>query len=320
MKKKTLCLKFKDREKEFLFEDKVFVIEDKKLIENLEKPCYKNSESELIIKSMNDMHISDVVQIKVNIFETGYFLVNFAKNALSEEKRAQLLKEISSLKSNAVQTNSTQLKKVRKLIQILNKYQPIYATFTSEGKYIVNITKLSEEELKFPVLVLEKPKKKGVFQIKNKSGNSEVSYSSFSLFESDYLFILLFSLLGSFGVFTATFEIMNKQTVAIFLGILGLAFAFVLIIAMQATIYKKGKLRNPILRYYLCVFILIGIALGITGGYFVSKYLLKTENPEFSYSRCFLFSIPISLVALLSSVSTSRLANLIIKRKYEKKD
>ena len=149
MKKKTFCLKFKNQDHEFLFEDKVFVIEDKKLVTELEKPAYKNVESELVIKSMNDLHISDVIQVKININETGYFLVSFAKETLTEEKRKLLLEEISSLKSNAVQTNSTQLKKARKLVAILNKYQPIYASFVNNGTYKVNITKLSEEELKY---------------------------------------------------------------------------------------------------------------------------------------------------------------------------
>ena len=84
MKKKTLVFKFTDSNKEYLFEDKVFVIEDKTLIENLEKPSIKNSESKLVIKSLNDSHVSDVIQIKVNMSETGYFLVNFSKDSLNE--------------------------------------------------------------------------------------------------------------------------------------------------------------------------------------------------------------------------------------------
>ena len=319
MKKKTLCLKFKNQEQEFLFEDKVFVIEDKKLVNELEKPAYKNVESELIIKSLNDLHISDVIQVKINVNETGYFLVSFEKDSLPEEKRKALLEEISSLKSKAVQTNSTQLKKARKLTQILNKYHPIYASFVNNGQYKVDITKLSEEELKFPILVLDKKEKKGRFSLGSKASKSNETYSSFPLFDTEYLFTALFAFLGSFGVYTATFEVMNKQSIAIFLGILGLAFAFILIIAMRSSIYKKGKLRNPLLRYYLCIFIVIGIAGGIVSGFFVSKYLLKTEIENFDYKKCLYISLPISIVALLSSASTSRLANLIMKKKDEKK-
>lgn len=320
MKKKTFCLKFKNEDREFLFEDKVFVIEDKKLVTELEKPAYKNVESELVIKSMNDLHISDVIQVKVNLAETGYFLVSFAKETLTEEKRKTLLEEISSLKSKAVQTNSTQLNKSRKLVQILNKYHPIYASFVNNGTYKVDITKVSLEELKFPILVLDKKEKKGRFKLGSKaSKNSNESYSPFPLFDTEYLFTCLFALLGSFGIYDSTFEVMNKQSIAIFFGILALAFAFILIIAMRSSIYKKGKLRNPLLRYYLCIFIIIGIAAGTVSGFFVSKYVLKTEIENFDYKKCLYISLAISIVALLSSATTSRLANLIMNKKAEKK-
>ena len=319
MKKKTLCFQFKNNDHKFLFEDKVFVITDKKLIKELEKPAYKNTESELIISSMNETPIYDVIQVKVNLSETGYFLVSFAKETLTEEKRKNLLEEITSLKSKAVQTNSTQLKKTRKLLEILNKFHPIYATFVNNGIYKVNLTKLSEEELKFPVLVLDKKDKKTLFRFKsNNSDKVNNSYSSFSLFEGDYLFILLFALLGSFGVFTATFEIMNKQGIAIFLSILALAFAIVLIIAMRSSIYKKGLTPHPLLRYYLCLYIIVGIALGTVSGFFVSKFVFKTEIEDFDYKKCLLISILVSLVAFLSSASTCRLLNLIAKRKVVK--
>ena len=69
MRKKTLVLKFDKQDYEYRFEDKVFVIEDKKLVENLLKPNIKNQEATLFIKSEGDIHISDVVQLKVNVGE-----------------------------------------------------------------------------------------------------------------------------------------------------------------------------------------------------------------------------------------------------------
>ena len=168
MKKKNLILKFTDSGKEFLFEDKVFIIEDKKLVEVLIKPSIKNSDSKLVIKSLNDTNISDVIQVKVNMNETGYFLVSFQKDGLSEEKRKSLLEEISSLKSNAAQTNSTQQKKTARLIEILKQYKPIYVSFINDGEYKINISKLSQVELKFPLLVLSEPRKRFVLKRKTK--------------------------------------------------------------------------------------------------------------------------------------------------------
>ena len=324
MKKKNLILKFTDSGKEFLFEDKVFVIEDKKLIENLEKPSIKNGESKLVIKSQNDTHISDVIQVKINMNETGQFLVNFVKDSLSEEKRKSLLEEIGKLKSNAAQTNSTQLKKAKQLVEILNKYKPLYATFMNDGEYKVKISKLSLETFTFPLLVLKKPEKKFVIHAKEKPSKNGVEprkkYSSFSLFVADYVFVFLFALLCAFGTITALFEFKNGENIWIFLVILAVAFAFVLILSVQSTCYKKGKLINPFLRYYLIIFILLGVAGGIAGGYFVSKLVLKTEIENFDYKNLIILSTAISGPVCLSSLTTSRLANLVVKRKYEKKN
>ena len=315
MKKKNLILKFTDSGKEYLFEDKIFVIEDKKLCENLEKPSIKNTESKLVIKTLNDTHISDVIQVKINMNDTGTFLASFQKDSLSEEKREQLLKEIGSLKSNAIQSNSTQLKKTIKLVEVLNKYKPIYVSFVNNGQYKVNMSKVSAQDLKFPILVLNKPEKR--FTVHPKSGK-EKSYSAFSLFEVDYLFVLLFSLLGSFGVITTLFQVQNKQSVAIFLAILAIAFSFVLILSVQSTMYKKGKLINPYLRIYLVLFILLGVAGGIVGGYYLCKLVFKTEIADFDYKHLIIMSAIISTPIMLSSLATSLLANMVVKKRYQK--
>lgn len=345
MKKKTLVLKFTDNEREFMFEDKLFVIEDKKLIENLEKPSIKNSESKLVIKSLNDTHVSDVIQLKINMSETGYFLVSFAKDSLSEEKRKVLLEEIGKLKSNAVQTNSTQLKKAKLLVRILNKYKPLYATFINDGEYKVNPGKLSLEEYTFPLLVLKKPEKKFMVRPKVKAPKEKPvkepkpekikaekeekpakkkkpkqTYSAFPLFSADYLFVFLFAALCAFGVITAFFEFKNDENIWIFLAILSFAFAIVLILSVQSTCYKKGRLINPFLRYYLIIFIVIGVAGGIVGGYYVSKLVLKTEIENFDYKNLLIISSAIAAPVCLSALSTSRLANLISKKRYEKKN
>ena len=326
MEKKPLVLKFKESDREFLFENKIFVIEDKKLIQNLEKPSIKNQDSQLEIKSLNNLHISDVIQVKVNMSDTGYFLVSFEKDKLSEEKRIVLLEEIGKLKSKAVQTNSTQLKKTKELLGILNKFKPIYAIFKNNGAFIINLTKLSQLELNFPLLVLKNSKKEGYFWSKKsgkstpKNTNDRRIYSPIILFSPDYFFIFLFSLLGAFGFTSGMFEAMNKQGLAIFLFILGAAFVVVLNLAMQSTIYKKNKLRSPGLRYYLCLFILIGIAGGIVGGYFVSKFVFKTEKLNFNYKKMLMYSSIISLVALLSSVYTSILVNTILQKRSKSKN
>ena len=321
MKKKTLILKDVESGNEFLFEDKVFLIEDAFLIDNLEKPSIRNSESKIVIKTLNDTHVSDVIQIKVSMNETGTFLISFAKDGLDYEKRKSLLQEISGLKSNAVQTNSTQLKKTKNLVAILNKYKPIYATFVNDGEYTVNITKLSLEEFKFPLLVLHKSQQKTVVTqapvVKTKEGKSKPKYQRFSIFTVDYLFVLLFAALCAFGAFTALFEFKNEENIAIFLLVLSVAFACVLVLSVQSTLYKKGKIINPWLRYYLIIFILLGVVGGTVAGYYVSKMVLKTEIENFDYKKVILMAGGISAAVCLATLTLSRLVNLITKKKYE---
>ena len=165
MENQLLVLKYKYQEGEFSFENKVFVVEDKKLIQNLSRPNIKNQDSDLVIKSLNDTHVSDVIQIKVNVAETGYFLVSFNKVTLTDEVRENLLEEIGKLKNSEAPSKENSLKKVQDLLGILNSFAPIYATFSNTGDIKIENEELSNIELSFPLLVLNQPERKMIFKI-----------------------------------------------------------------------------------------------------------------------------------------------------------
>ena len=327
MEKQNLVLGFREQEDNFTFENKVFLVQDKKLIENLSRPNIKNQDSSLVIKSLNDTHIADVIQIKVNIADTGHFLVSFNKETLTEELRNKLLEEIGTLKSSETPTLETQTKKIENLLDILSKYEPIYASFANTGDIKIELSLLETIAVSFPVLVLEQPQKKLIKigkpkkekQAKEKKDKPEVQYEPFPLFDVDYLFALIFSLLGAFAITASVFELMNKEGIAAFLIVLGVVFTITLVIAVHSTVYKKTVVRNPWLRYYLAIFILVGIAGGIVTGYFICKGVLKTEIENFDYKKMLMFAIPISVVALLSSIESCRLANLVFKLIQNKK-
>ena len=332
----NLIFGFKEKETEYSFENKVFVVSDKALIENISKPNIKNQNSSLVIKSLNDLPVFDVVQIKVNVAETGHFLVSFNKETFNEEQRTELLKEIGTLKSDETPTVDSQFKKIQDLLGILVKYQPIYATFANTGTIKIEQLKLEQIEVSFPLLVLNFPKKKFSIMVgrtkKEKAPREEkkndtqpkekevVNYEPFDLFSVEYLFIFLFSLLGSFAVAAAVFELMNKKGIAAFLIVLATVFAITLVIAVRAAVYKKTKLKNPWLRYYLVIFIVLGIAAGIVSSYFICKGVLKTEIENFEYKKMMLISIPIAVVTMLSSIETSRILNIFFKKRAERKE
>lgn len=332
MENQLLVIGIKEKETEYTFENKVFLIEDKTLVQDLSRPNIKNQDSSLIIKSMNNTHISDVIQIKINVSDTGYFLASFAKNSLDEERRKNLLEKIGTLKSSEEPTIDTQLKKIQDLLGILNEFLPVYVTFVNSGDIKIEFSKLQETEVVFPLLVLVQPKK--IFDIKigknkkaMKCSEPQVEkekkvktkeYEAFSLFDIDYLFVLIFALLGSFAITASVFELMNKEGIAAFLVILAVVFVITLVIAVYSTVYKKCQVRNPWLRYYLAVFIIVGIAGGIVASYFICKGVLKTEIENFDYGKMLAISIPVSIVSLLSSIESCRLINPFYKKKLNK--
>ena len=332
MRKQILVLRFKDKDYDYRFEDKVFVIEDSRLIEGLSKPNIKNQESPLVIKSLNDTHISDVIQVRINVGDTGHFLASFKKESFSEEKRKNLLEDIGKLKNRAVPTYVTQTKKITELIGILNKYRPLYVTFSNTGDIKIKSSKFSDYTLKFPLLILTQPEKKPVLKIgkpnpvpKPKQNGKPVKakkkslYEAFPLFDVDYLFAFIFAMLGSFAITASAFELMNEEKIATFLIILACVFAITLVIAIQSTLYKKGVVRNPLLRYYLGLFVLLGITAGIVAGYYICRDVLKTEIEDFDYKKMLTTSSIISVAALLSSITTCRLVNLVVKYRLNKK-
>ena len=332
MEKQIFVLKFKDQDNIFSFEDKVSFVEDKKLIENLSRPNIKNQDSNLVINSLNDLHISDVIQIKVNVSDTGHFLVSFNKETFDDEKRKLVLEEIGKLKNDDSPTIESQTKKIQELLGILNNFEPIYATFSNSGDIKIELSKLNEVELKFPLLVLAQQVKKHMVKFgtkkeketpeKKERQNKEKpkhEYQPFPLFDIDYVFVLIFSLLGSFAIIASVFELMNKEGIAAFLIILSVVFVITLIVAVHSTLYKKCEIRNPFLWLYLAIYIVVGIAAGLVASYFICKGVLKTEIENFDYKKMLVISIPISIVALLSSLASCMLFNIFMKLRQNKK-
>lgn len=314
MENQKLIFKFDENKNEFSFDNGVSIVSNEKLARDLSMKNTKNTDSSLRIKSLDNLHISDVIQVKINVADTGSFLANFKKDSLDEETRKTLLERIGSLKSEEMPTQESQLEKTKKLIDILNDYHPIYVSFMNSGVIKLDISNLSAN---FPLLILKKFKVKLVLRIGKKRKSAEPgSFSLIPLFQAEYAFVFLFAMLGSLAITTMVFEFMNKtMNLAIFLAILGIgAFSIMEALAMQSSMYKNEKLISNSIRYFLALFIIAGLGVGIFGGYFISKKLLKTEIENFSYLKMLIFSAAIAGPIYMSSLFTSSLANKIIKK------
>ncbi|MBQ0009095.1 MAG: hypothetical protein KBS97_02350 [Firmicutes bacterium] len=309
MKTNELILKFEDKEEEYNFADKINKIEDGKLVKILGRENIKNSNSTLIIKSMN-LPISDVIQFKINVSEVGSFLFNFEKSKMNDQIREEILSKITKLHDDVEPTKETQINKIKNLISIVSEYEEIYCSYLPNGKFKLSFDELSEAlkdiEFSFPILALEN-KEKGIFDV-------EGSKLGFRKFTIDYLFTSIFSILMSFGVMTGIFQIFNKQSIAAFLLVLAFVFFGVLTYSIYSVIYKQNKEVNKKLKYFLLIYTTVGIAVGIIIAWIVCKFALKVEVEGLSLTTVALISGGASLALSIASIYTPKLINLIVKK------
>ena len=309
MKTRELILKFEEKENTFNFVDKINKIDDPKLVKILGRENIKNSNSTLIIKSMN-LPIFDVIQFKINVAEVGSFLFNFEKGKMDDKIREEILSKISALHDDVEPTKETQTNKIKNLIKIVSEYEEIYCSYLPNGKFKFSFEELSEAlndvNFEFPILALEN-KEKDVF-------DAEGSKLGFRKFTIDYLFTSIFSILMSFGIMTGIYQIYNKQSIAAFLLVLAFVFFGVLCYSIYSVVYKQNKEVNKGLKYFLLIYTTIGIALGIVLSIIVCKFALTAEVEGLSISKIALISTGIALAISIGAIFVPKLINLIVKK------
>lgn len=136
MEMNPIVFKFEEDKNEYSFEENLCFTNDKKLVKTLMRENIKNVNSSLIVKSMNNLPIYDVIQIKINVLDTGTFLVNFNKEKFTQEIREKLIENIKTLKDENEPTPELQKIKINKLINLLNEVEPMFATFRPYGDIV----------------------------------------------------------------------------------------------------------------------------------------------------------------------------------------
>ena len=348
MKCNLVVFKFEQEKEEFCFDENLSFVSDKKLTKNLGRENIKNSGSSLIIKSMNNLPIYDVIQIKINILDTCTLLANFDKENFDNKTREELISEIKILKDDVDPTFETQTKKISKVISILNKFNPIYATFKPHTEITVTFDDLKTlEQSNFILIYLGKDNLRNNFiftklrQLKHsckkllfkltkkekqpenidekpiKSEKSPRKTIDFKLFTPDYLFISIFTLLFTFGVYTGIFEILIKESISVFLLILAAIFLAVMYYAFYNTTFKRTIERSKNLKFYLLIYIVLGVILGMIVAYVLTTYVIKIpEDAVVNSSLIFGISIPVVLVlSLISPLITALVNKIVVKIK-----
>lgn len=366
-----IVFKFEEDKNEYSFEESLCFTNDKKLVKTLMRENIKNGNSSLIIKSMNNLPIYDVIQIKVNVSDTGTFLINFDKEKFAQEIREKLIEKIKTLKDENEPTLELQKIKINKLIRIINEVEPMYVTFRPHGDIVISfddfksfektsfiliylgskekeikvqekesesITQPIEKKTEEKIKVSEKPKNK---KSPGKTGNFSEKWAvftnwfkhlkikgikfkkpqiEFKLFTLDYLFILIFALLFSFGLYAGIYEVLVEESIAVFLFIMAVIFLGVLYYSFYSTTYKRRVVKYKNLKYWLLLFVFVGCALGLTAGYLITTFAMKLpEDVILDLFLLLVISIPVSLFLSLISPLVSLLLNYICKHIKSKK-
>lgn len=340
MEIRELIIAQKDSSARFIFNRKVNLVTSTELSDELLKANYDLENSSYFYESLDNLPLNEVFQIKVRIASTGVMMLNFPKEGFSEETKQKLFEEISGLKDNQTPTADLQKEKISKVIDIANKYTPIYVSYANTGDFVFVRSTFEEilasKEIDFPVLLLlnsigyvdqpsNQKKKKGI--VKTPSQKREGSSFSFKeilpqLKSLDYIFFGVFSIFIAFGLVVSIFEIMNGEGIAAFLIILTIAFYAILNYATYKAFkeneYFEYKLKRMIVP---AIYILVGIVLGIVVGYSITTYVIKVkEEIEINTALIYGFSIPVSILLAYSSLATPKpLGNMIAKMKKKNK-
>ena len=344
MEFRRLIIAQKDSSTKYIFNNKVNLVTSTSLSDELLKANYDLTSSEFIIESMDNISIGDVFQIKVRVAKTGIMMLYFAKDALSEESKQNLFNEISALKDNAEVTEDAQKEKISRVIDIANKYSPIFICYANTGDFL--FTKLTfeiilkDKEIDFPVLVLltsldfvDQPstkQKKPLFQrkegepkpVKEKAEPKTKAGSILSMFKSlDFLFIGVFSLFVSLCLIISVFEIVNGEGIAAFLLILTIVYVGTL----YYTSYTSSKDDKDFLSlkkvWVPAIYIILGIIIGTIIGWVITTYVIKLkEEVIINYAMLYGLCIPGSLVVCLLSLPASKLISKIIAKLKKNKE
>ena len=324
MEKNSLIFEFADSHETFEFQKGFSYVENDKLSDTLRCEYYKNFDSTLVIKNLNNIKINDVFQIKINIKYIGYFLVNFLFEKDAKEKYHPLIEEIELLKETEHEEKDKQLLKIEKVIAILNKYNPIYSIFIGKGDVFSYLKECNKVAPLFPLLFPKIVEKVSVEIVKKRKEKKKfdskllLKIKSFfdiekPFFKTDYLFDLLFSFFTSFSSYTAVAFFYKDDLKGLIFVAQILFYSFCLFYSLYLFKYKDKREKHKGEDIIISTYILVGVALGNFISYVVTTFLLNmTDIPLLIVPFILSFVICLSVLPLLKLIY-----NLIQKKKLK---
>lgn len=337
MEFRQLIITQKDTQQRYVFNNRVNLVVSTDLSDELLIPNNSDVETSYLIESEENISLKDVFQIKINIAQTGVMMLNFKKDALTEEQKQQFVQDLSALKDGVEPNDETQKTKIVKVIEIAEKYNPLFICYANTGDFIFTRSTfeglLRDKELAFPILILlnsldfaakteKSPKKKGAKKStpkEKKSGGTKFDFSA--LKNLDFIFFGIFSLFILFSLIISVYEFQNGEAIAVFLVVLSVIFLATLIYAVYRASAEDDDFYKSWIKLIVPIaYIIIGNGLGVLAGFLVCKYALKVnEGKDINYTLVYALPILISLVLTISSLWSAIPLRPIIRKLKRKK-
>ena len=333
MEIKSLIISQNNSEEKFIFNNKINLVTSTLLSDELLKENYKLEDTSFFIESNNNLSLKDTFQLKIKIEKTGVMMVNFDKEALLDEQKQNLFNEIKTLKDGVTPTFDTQKEKIKKVIEIISKYEPMFVSYFNNGDFVftsqIFTELLNDVEISFPILIVvpsiefeEKMNKEKPAKIKKEKTSTNEEYSFKNALKClDFIFFGVFAAFIAFGSIISAFEIKNGEGIAVFLIVLSVAFFGVLTYAAYRVYKEKDlfqyKIKNLIIP---ACYILVGIALGVVIGFLLTTFVVKPKEdiiidiPPLLVMGG-LIALGASIIALALPLPISMLINKINKKR-----
>jgi len=310
----------KSKNKSFSFLEKIVLVEDKKIKEELLPKFSGLCESELAISNC-EKPISELIQIKISLEAVGAFYAFFNPDSFVEDIRKKMIEEISVLKTEET-TQKIQTNKIQKLFEILNRNHPLFVTYIAKGKLSYSKSELDivlkDLETLFPLLIL---KQKEVREVEVKQPKEKTNIKEQIKETKDTLaFIALFSLCSIlFLAIAVSFLLANKG-----IGYVVIVSSAILLVMQFYASYDARKeindfrIKSPYSLIHLAT-VIIGSGAGI-GIAFVFLIYIVNKNNDISNNTCVLYaSLIAGSLSLISTFTHTLINKIIIKIKKVKK-
>ena len=266
MSKTNISLEFNGTDNFVELNDGICFLEDSELSEYLKKDKNNSKKNKIIFKKTTQLDTSELLQIKIFIDVTGYFLINFLDNRENRTICEKFVYSIQKKKDLENLENEQSFNKVKLILETLNVYKPLYATFVQKKHVSNSFYNFSDIKLNFPFLVInDEQKELEVTKVEAKKPFIECPF-----FASDYLFCLLFALFSCFSLHLATSLFSNANLKGIMFFILFLVLHVIMNYSSYLIFYdeKSEFLRGKklIVGFYLtfgsCVGLIFGTLVG----------------------------------------------------------